>query len=90
MEVHLEVDLEPRNFRSRPVGILLIQGKIVNELIEFHVFPMQGLMTSVIGVTLLDLGEIYDAPIRDASHIITFRGCGALMGSLFGGMLLDR
>ncbi|XP_003748084.1 sodium-dependent glucose transporter 1A [Galendromus occidentalis] len=49
-----------------------------------------GLMTSVIGVTLLDLAEIYGTTTRDASHIITFRGCGALMGSLFGGMLLDR
>lgn len=51
---------------------------------------LQGLMTSVIGVTLLDLTEIYTTSTEQASHIITFRGCGALMGSLFGGMLLDK
>lgn len=49
-----------------------------------------GLMTSVIGTTLLDLTEVYSTRTEMASHIITFRGIGALMGSFFGGMLLDR
>ncbi|XP_003741863.2 sodium-dependent glucose transporter 1A [Galendromus occidentalis] len=49
-----------------------------------------GLMTSVIGATLLDLTEVYDSRVELASHVITARGIGALMGSLFGGMLLDK
>ena len=49
-----------------------------------------GLMTSVIGVTLLDMTEVYETRTEMASHIITARGIGALMGSLFGGMLLDK
>lgn len=66
---------------------LVKYGQTIN--LNLGCFGM-GLMTSVIGVTLLDLTEVYSAPIEMVSHIITFRGIGALLGSLFGGMLLDK
>ena len=49
-----------------------------------------GLMTSVIGTTLQDLAEVYDVHTDQVAHIFSFRGVGALMGSLLGGLLLDR
>ncbi|XP_022647863.1 sodium-dependent glucose transporter 1A-like isoform X2 [Varroa destructor] len=66
---------------------LVKYGQTVN--LNLGCFGM-GLMTSVIGTTLLDLTEVYETRIDLASHIITSRGCGALLGSFFGGMLLDR
>ncbi|OQR67828.1 sodium-dependent glucose transporter 1-like [Tropilaelaps mercedesae] len=83
----VETKIVPEKEAEHTVTKLVKYGQTLN--LNMGCLGM-GLMTSVIGTTLLDLTEIYDTKIDLASHIITFRGCGALLGSFFGGMLLDR
>ena len=66
---------------------LVKYGHTINLIVGY--FGM-GLMTSIIGVTLVDLTEVYVSSMDIVSYLITSRGVGALLGYLLGGMLLDK
>lgn len=52
-------------------------------------FIVQGFIFSLTGVMLLDMAEICHTDVSRASHIITSRCIGGLVGSLAGGKFFD-
>jgi MFS transporter, FHS family, Na+ dependent glucose transporter 1 len=66
------------------------RAKVSQTVAYYAAFVALGLMMATLGPTMLDLVDHTGTSLGAISYLLTTRGLGYLLGSLFGGWLYDR